>query len=40
MTGANAVQQDLIISEGGDLLDFGSKVVGVISQQKELVDFF
>mgnify|MGYP007051653998 CR=1 FL=1 len=31
---------DLIATEGGSLFDQGSKVVGVISPKRELVDIF
>ncbi|KAH8102297.1 carbohydrate esterase family 9 protein [Cristinia sonorae] len=29
---------DLVVTEGGDLLDFGSKVVAIVSPRRELVD--
>ena len=29
---------DLVVTEGGDLLEFGSKVVAVISPRRGLVD--
>ncbi|OSD06097.1 carbohydrate esterase family 9 protein [Trametes coccinea BRFM310] len=36
----DSLQGDMVATLGGDLLDFGSKVVGVISPRRGLVDIF